>query len=242
MVPWAPPASNTRSGTSPARSAEPSPSMAGRSPSPRESFAVLDRGRGRWPYSKKWNWGAGSGFSGGKRWTAGRGKWTDGTGSTENALVVDGRLSYWPDELRWRYDLSDPSSLWQVQGNRSRRPDPFPRTRRRHERRPWWRPRCDRPSGPGAGGGRGLRWCGALTRRLARVGGGSQQPLVTSAALNSGPRDLQPRSCCPRYVPGWNPGGMANTADPTARIHVLSRSCSASRCWIGTNWRSGSAQ
>ena len=84
---------------------------------PGESFAVLDRGRGRWPYSKKWNWGAGSGLSGGKRLGLQvGGKWTDGTGSTENALVVDGRLSYWPDELRWRYDLSDTSSPWQVQG------------------------------------------------------------------------------------------------------------------------------
>src|SRR5690606_8784388 len=31
-----------------------------------ESWAVLDHGRGRWPYDVRWNWGAGSGRSGGR--------------------------------------------------------------------------------------------------------------------------------------------------------------------------------
>ena len=84
---------------------------------PGASFAVLDRGRGRWPYSKKWNWGAGSGTVAGKRiGLQVGGKWTDGTGSTENALTVDGHLTYWPDELVWEYDLTDPTSQWRVRG------------------------------------------------------------------------------------------------------------------------------
>ena len=59
-----------------------------------ESWAVLDHGRGRWPYRMTWNWGAASGVVDGR--TIGLqigGTWTDGTGSTENAVVVDGRLA-----------------------------------------------------------------------------------------------------------------------------------------------------
>ncbi len=82
-----------------------------------ESFAVLDRGRGRWPYAMTWNWGAGSGMVDGRRiGLQVGGKWTDGTGSTENGLLVDGRLSYWPDELTWSYDRKDFSQPWRVTG------------------------------------------------------------------------------------------------------------------------------
>ncbi|WP_456237011.1 DUF2804 domain-containing protein [Aestuariimicrobium ganziense] len=52
------------------------------------SWAVLDHGRGRWPYSLWWNWAAGAGHA-----TDGRavglqfgGRWTDGTGARENAF------------------------------------------------------------------------------------------------------------------------------------------------------------
>jgi hypothetical protein len=58
-----------------------------------ESFACLDFGRGRWPRRIRWSWAFGSGRSGGR--TLGfnlGGTWTDGTGVTENGLVVDGRL------------------------------------------------------------------------------------------------------------------------------------------------------
>src|SRR5665811_1218394 len=53
-----------------------------------ESWAVLDHGRGRWPYSVRWNWGAGSGVVDGHVIGVQVGaRWTDGTGSTENAPV-----------------------------------------------------------------------------------------------------------------------------------------------------------
>lgn len=82
-----------------------------------ESFAVLDRGRGVWPYSLSWNWGAGSGIVDGKRLGLQvGGKWTDGTGSTENGLIVDGQLTYWPDELTWDYDRADWSRPWHITG------------------------------------------------------------------------------------------------------------------------------
>lgn len=82
-----------------------------------ESWAVLDHGRGRWPYDVRWNWAAGSGRSGGHVIGLQLGaKWTEGTGSTENAVVVDGMLHYLPDELHWHYDPSDLMRPWRVSG------------------------------------------------------------------------------------------------------------------------------
>ncbi len=81
------------------------------------SWAVLDHGRGRWPYDIRWNWGAGSGISDGR--TIGiqvGGKWTEGTGSTENAFFVDGRLHKIHDELTWEYDIADWRRPWRVAG------------------------------------------------------------------------------------------------------------------------------
>lgn len=80
-------------------------------------WAVLDRGRGIWPYRKTWNWAAGSGLVGGTRLGLQLGgKWTVGTPQTENALFVDGRLHRWPDEVDWSYDLSSARSPWRVRG------------------------------------------------------------------------------------------------------------------------------
>ncbi|BDZ65186.1 DUF2804 domain-containing protein [Agromyces mangrovi Wang et al. 2018] len=82
-----------------------------------ESWAVLDHGRGRWPYDVRWNWGAGSGRSGGR--VIGiqvGGRWTEGTGATENSVLVDGRLHKIHDELEWRYDLSDRRAPWRITG------------------------------------------------------------------------------------------------------------------------------
>lgn len=81
----------------------------------RDSFAVLDHGRGRWPYAVRWNWAAGS-----RPGTAIQlgGTWTDGTGSTENALFVDGRLHKIGDTLRWSYDRADWLRPWRIDGER----------------------------------------------------------------------------------------------------------------------------
>ena len=84
---------------------------------PPSSWAVLDHGRGRWPYNVRWNWGAGSGMSRGRRvGLQVGGKWTAGTGSTENGLVVDGHLYKIHDELTWEYDLVDWRRPWRVTG------------------------------------------------------------------------------------------------------------------------------
>lgn len=80
-----------------------------------DGFAVLDHGRGKWPYDVVWNWAAGC--APGLAVQLG-GKWTDGTGSTENALFVDGRLHKIGDELEWRYDRTDWTRPWHITGSR----------------------------------------------------------------------------------------------------------------------------
>jgi len=92
-----------------------------------ESWAVLDHGRGRWPYRMRWNWGAASGIVDGE--TIGLqlgGRWTDGTGSTENAVLVDGSLHKICEELDWLYDESDWLAPWHIRGESlDLRFDPF---------------------------------------------------------------------------------------------------------------------
>jgi Protein of unknown function (DUF2804) len=80
-----------------------------------EAFAVLDHGRGKWPYAITWNWAAGA--AEGRAIQLG-GKWTDGTGVTENGLFVDGRLHKIGDELRWSYDRSNWLRQWLIRGER----------------------------------------------------------------------------------------------------------------------------
>ena len=86
-----------------------------------EAWGVLDVGRGRWPYRTNWNWGGGAGRA--VSTTTGRdhvvglqlgGKWTEGTGFTENAVIIDGRLTKLGSELRWDYAWDRPMSTWKV--------------------------------------------------------------------------------------------------------------------------------
>lgn len=82
---------------------------------PPDAWAVLDHGRGRWPYRTVWNWGSASGLVGdsvvGLQFG---GKWTDGTGLTENALCIDGRLHKVHDDLRWDNDREDWLQPWRI--------------------------------------------------------------------------------------------------------------------------------
>lgn len=80
------------------------------------AFACLDYGRGVWPYNTIWNWGAASGHTRGHLVGLNLGgKWTDGTGMTENALCVDGRLTKIGEDLRWDYDPADWMRPWRIQ-------------------------------------------------------------------------------------------------------------------------------
>lgn len=80
-----------------------------------EAWGVLDVGRGRWPSEITWNWGGGAGRSGdhvvGLQFGA---RWTEGTGFTENGLIVDGRLTKLGRELHWDYDWDHPLRPWHV--------------------------------------------------------------------------------------------------------------------------------
>jgi hypothetical protein len=84
---------------------------------PGDSFAVLDHGRGRWPYSIRWNWGAGHGTVDGRAVSLQvGGAWTDATGSTENALFVDGVAHKISEDLTWEYDVTDWTRPWRIHG------------------------------------------------------------------------------------------------------------------------------
>lgn len=87
--------------------------------SPEDSFAVLDHGRGRWPYSMTWNWAAASSAEQEHAVSLQLGgKWTDGTGSTENAVLVEGRLHKISEDLTWTYDRDDWLKPWRITGER----------------------------------------------------------------------------------------------------------------------------
>ena len=80
-----------------------------------DAWGALDVGRGRWPHEIAWNWGGGAGRAGdhvvGLQFGA---KWTEGTGFTENGIIVDGHLSKLGRELVWDYDWDDPMQPWRV--------------------------------------------------------------------------------------------------------------------------------
>jgi len=79
------------------------------------AFGCLDYGRGIWPHETLWNWGAASGAQDGH--VVGLnlgGRWTDGTGMTENALCVDGRLTKLSEDLRFEYDRGNLMRPWRI--------------------------------------------------------------------------------------------------------------------------------
>lgn len=81
-----------------------------------QGFGCLDYGRGIWPYRTTWNWASASGLQEGR--VVGLqlgGKWTDGTGMTENALCVDGRLRKIGETLRFEYDRRDFRRPWRIE-------------------------------------------------------------------------------------------------------------------------------
>uniref|UniRef100_UPI0038992722 DUF2804 family protein n=1 Tax=Ornithinimicrobium ciconiae TaxID=2594265 RepID=UPI0038992722 len=65
-----------------------------------------------------WNWAAGSRPGGDLSIQLG-GKWTEGSGQTENGLFVAGRLHKIHEELSWTYDRSDWLRPWRIEGERA---------------------------------------------------------------------------------------------------------------------------
>lgn len=81
----------------------------------RDGFGCLDFGRGVWPRDVTWNWGAAAArVEGGRVGLQLGGQWTDGTGATENGVLLDGRLEKIGAPLVWRYDRRDFTRPWSV--------------------------------------------------------------------------------------------------------------------------------
>ena len=81
------------------------------------SFACLDYGRGVWPAYSRWNWSSFSGWDKSGQHRVGLnlgGKWTDGTGTTENAVCIDGRLYRINGPAEWVYDTADWMKPWRL--------------------------------------------------------------------------------------------------------------------------------
>jgi hypothetical protein len=73
--------------------------------------ASLDHGRGVWPWRTGWHWAAASGTSGGRQVALNLGgRWTDGSGATENGLWIDGRLHKLGDRL----DFTREATGWRI--------------------------------------------------------------------------------------------------------------------------------
>lgn len=91
---------------------------------PEESFACLDFGRGIWPYRVKWNWASASGIVNNRSVGLNLGgKWTDGTGSNENCLVVDGKIVKLSEDVLFEYDQRNFMKQWKIKTSISSRVD-----------------------------------------------------------------------------------------------------------------------
>lgn len=81
----------------------------------KRAFAALDYGRGVWPYYGFWNWASFSGEADGRTFGANLGAgWTNGTGMTENALIVDGRVSKLHEDVAFVYDVRHIMDPWHI--------------------------------------------------------------------------------------------------------------------------------
>ena len=80
-----------------------------------ECFAVLDYGRGVWPRNAIWNWGMASQMQKGKRIGLNfGGQWTDGTGMTENAIFIDGKMTKIHEDVLFHYDRENFMKPWLI--------------------------------------------------------------------------------------------------------------------------------
>src|SRR5690625_371601 len=87
----------------------------------KNSFATLDFGRGKWPYASTWNWGAASGYSGDLKIGLNfGGQWTDGTGQTENGILINDVLHKIHEDVTWIYDERDYMKMWVLQTDNSK--------------------------------------------------------------------------------------------------------------------------
>jgi hypothetical protein len=74
------------------------------------AFAALDASTGEWPFATTWNWAVAHGEKDGRRLGVNLGaRWTDGSGTNENALYVDGRVRRHAGDVRFsRWGVTGP--------------------------------------------------------------------------------------------------------------------------------------
>lgn len=80
-----------------------------------DCFAVLDFGRGVWPRESIWNWGmASQNIKGYRLGLNFGGKWTDGTGMTENAVFVNGKMTKISEDVLFEYNRENFMEPWTI--------------------------------------------------------------------------------------------------------------------------------
>lgn len=80
-----------------------------------DCFAVLDFGRGIWPREAQWNWAMASQKVRNMRVGLNLGgKWTDGTGMTENAVFVNGKMTKIHEDVLFEYDRKNFMKPWYI--------------------------------------------------------------------------------------------------------------------------------
>ena len=88
------------------------------------AFACRDFGRGRWPEGIDWCWAFASARVDGHvlGFNLGAG-WTDGTGVTENGLVIDGRIHKLDEAVDIDFDRRDAMRPWRIRTRTTSRVD-----------------------------------------------------------------------------------------------------------------------
>lgn len=87
---------------------------------PERCHGVQDWGRGVWPRRSFWNWAVCTGVQDGCRIGVNLGdRWTTGTGSNENGILLDGRLHKIMEDVLWEYDPSDDHGAWRIHSRHS---------------------------------------------------------------------------------------------------------------------------
>ncbi|MDN7241876.1 DUF2804 domain-containing protein [Planococcus sp. N028] len=80
-----------------------------------DSYAILDYGRGVWPRETSWNWAmASQRFHGKVIGLNFGGKWTDGTGMTENAFFINGKMTKIHEDVLFRYNRENFKEPWLI--------------------------------------------------------------------------------------------------------------------------------
>ncbi len=78
---------------------------------------VIDHGRGRWPRNTAWIWACAAEPPAHRAETVGfnlGGRWTQGTGLTENGLFIGSRLEKLGEELSFEFDRQDWRRPWRI--------------------------------------------------------------------------------------------------------------------------------